>query len=98
MQPEGQSKRRSRRLITLIFAGRNRIIVIRRELPRTKGAGLVQDLPHRMVEDSPSCTPSTATHAASCDPLTFSKLFLGRLPQGFFLLRFHLYANSPDKS
>ena len=32
-------RRSSRRLITLIFAGRNRIIVIRRELPRTNGAG-----------------------------------------------------------
>jgi hypothetical protein len=32
-------RRLSRRLITLIFAGRNRIIVIRRELPRTKDAG-----------------------------------------------------------
>jgi hypothetical protein len=30
-----------RRLITLISAGRNRTIVIRRELPRTKGAGWV---------------------------------------------------------
>lgn len=29
----------SRRLITLIFAGRNRRVVIRRELPRTSGAG-----------------------------------------------------------
>jgi len=28
-----------RRLITLISAGRNRTIVIRRELPRTKDAG-----------------------------------------------------------
>src|ERR1700730_4632897 len=30
---------RSRRLITLIFAGRHRIVMIRRELPRTKSAG-----------------------------------------------------------
>jgi hypothetical protein len=38
----GQSAQRSgqllRRLISLIFAGRNRIIVIRRELPRTSSA------------------------------------------------------------
>src|ERR1700687_4236552 len=32
----------SRRLITLIFAGRSRIIVIRRELPRTRRAGSVR--------------------------------------------------------
>src|ERR1051326_5766299 len=30
-----------RRLITLIFAGRNRIVMIRRELPRTEDAGWV---------------------------------------------------------
>jgi len=34
-----QSRRLSRRLITLMFAGRNRMVVIRRELPRTSGAG-----------------------------------------------------------
>jgi hypothetical protein len=37
-----RSRRLLRRLITLIFAGRNRIIVIRRELPRTSGAGSVR--------------------------------------------------------
>jgi hypothetical protein len=31
-----------RRLITLISAGRNRIVMIRRELPRTEGAGWVR--------------------------------------------------------
>jgi len=31
----------ARRLITLIFAGRNRRDMIRRELPRTRGAGWV---------------------------------------------------------
>src|SRR5205814_4215686 len=54
---KSRSRRLSRRLITLIFAGRNRIIVIRRELPRTKGAGLVRDLPHRIIEDSPFRVP-----------------------------------------
>ena len=37
-QRELRSRRLLRRLITLIFAGRNRIIVIRRELPRTSSA------------------------------------------------------------
>ena len=32
----------TRRLITLIFAGRNRMVMIRRELPRTKRAGWVR--------------------------------------------------------
>ena len=41
-QRESRSRRLLRRLITLIFAGRNRIIVIRRELPRTNGAGSVR--------------------------------------------------------
>src|SRR5215471_34669 len=35
-----------RRLITLISAGRNRIVMIRRELPRTEGAGWVGE-PYR---------------------------------------------------
>jgi len=43
-----------RRLITQIFAGRCRIIVIRRELPQTICAGWSIDLPHNAVEDSPS--------------------------------------------
>jgi hypothetical protein len=34
-QHKSRSRRLLRRLITLLFAGRNRIIVIRRELPRT---------------------------------------------------------------
>src|SRR5215469_16218916 len=40
-QRKSRSRRLLRRLITLIFAGRNRIIVIRRELPRTRCAGSV---------------------------------------------------------
>jgi len=43
-----------RRWITLIFADRNRIIMIRRELPLTVSASPV-DLSHRASEDSPSC-------------------------------------------
>ena len=35
------AKKLARRLITLIFAGRNRMDMIRRELPRTKCAGWV---------------------------------------------------------
>ena len=38
----------ARRLITLIFAGRNRMDMIRRELPRTSGAGWVRR-PYRIV-------------------------------------------------
>ena len=37
----------TRRLITLIFAGRNRMVMIRRELPRTERAGWVRK-PYRI--------------------------------------------------
>jgi hypothetical protein len=59
-----QDKRQMRRLITLISAGRNRTIVIRRELPRTRDAGWV-GRPYR-IEDwrillSVSPCPITST-------------------------------------
>src|SRR5574340_875723 len=41
-QSRQQMEASSRRLITLVSAGRDRIIVIRRELPRTENAGCVQ--------------------------------------------------------
>ena len=55
----------ARRLITLIFAGRNRMDMIRRELPRTKGAGWVRR-PYciGLVEGSPFRGPSTVIGAA----------------------------------
>ena len=55
----------TRRLITLIFAGRNRMVMIRRELPRTKGAGWVLR-PCRIErkEGSPFRGPSAATGSA----------------------------------
>jgi hypothetical protein len=40
-QHRWRSRRSARRLINLIFAGRNRMLIIRRELPRTRIAGLV---------------------------------------------------------
>ena len=36
------AQKHTRRLITLIFAGRNRMVMIRRELPRTRRAGWVR--------------------------------------------------------
>ncbi len=55
----------SRRLITLICAGRNRSDMIRRELPRTKGAGWVRK-PYRIVfvEGSPFREPSAVIDTA----------------------------------
>src|SRR5579871_2996524 len=42
MQCRLRGERQVRRLITLISAGRNRTVMIRRELPRTRDAGWVQ--------------------------------------------------------
>ena len=55
----------ARRLITLIFAGRNRMDMIRRELPRTRRAGWGWS-PFRIEhgEDSPFRGPSTVIGAA----------------------------------
>src|SRR5436309_4071342 len=60
-----QSRRRSRRLyrrlITLIFADRAArpavMVVIRRELPRTRVASPAMGLSHRRLEDPPSRVP-----------------------------------------
>ena len=64
----------SRRLITLIFAGRSRIIVIRRELPRTRDAGSVG---RRTARGSSkillSVCLSTATYAASFEFFSFRR-------------------------
>ena len=55
----------TRRLITLIFAGRNRMVMIRRELPRTEYAGWVLE-PFRTEDEegSPFRGPCAAIGAA----------------------------------
>ena len=55
----------TRRLITLIFAGRNRMVMIRRELPRTSRAGWVRK-PFRIEaeEGSPFRGPCAVIGAA----------------------------------
>jgi hypothetical protein len=55
----------TRRLITLIFAGRNRMVMIRRELPRTEYAGWVLE-PYRTErkEDSPFRGPCAVIGSA----------------------------------
>ncbi len=67
-----------RRLITLISAGRNRTIVIRRELPRTKDASWGAR-PYRIKRRRVLLTvsPSAATGAAA---KTCKSLFSGSLP------------------
>src|SRR2546428_2887873 len=59
-QSRRRSKRPHRRLITLIFADRAELavmVVIRRELTRTRVAGLARGLSHRSAEDPPSRVP-----------------------------------------
>jgi hypothetical protein len=65
----------ARRLITLIFAGRNRMAMIRRELPRTEVAGWVRR-PYRKVlaEGSPFRGPSAVIGAAVQRDFTGFKL------------------------
>jgi hypothetical protein len=61
----------ARRLITLICAGRNRMAMIRRELPRTSRAGWVRR-PCRIVfvEGSPFRGPSAVIGSAVQQNLT----------------------------
>src|SRR5262252_6472521 len=58
----------TRRLITLIFAGRNRMVMFRRELPRTEHAGWVRK-PFRTEdkEDSPFRGPRAVIGSAVQD-------------------------------
>src|SRR5579862_287495 len=67
-----------RRLITLISAGRNRIVMIRRELPRTEVAGWVGTpyrTKRRRILLSVRPRPATSTNALQCEA---SKAKLGR--------------------
>jgi hypothetical protein len=83
----------ARRLITLIFAGRNRMDMIRRELPRTERAGWGRS-PFRIEreEDSPFREPSTVIGAAVQPNIT---LFSGGFRQLLPLLGFQ--GNGPNE-
>src|SRR5260370_32756698 len=56
-QHRWRSRRSSRRLITLVFAGRNRMHIIRRELPLTEFADLVS--PSLVLNLEARCTKDT---------------------------------------
>ncbi len=81
----GGSEERVRRLITLISAGRNRIIVIRRELPRTEDASWAGPYRTKDRRILLAVSSSTATGAASktCKTSSFSGSFPLRLRFGF---------------
>src|ERR1043165_3538306 len=66
-----------RRLITLISAGRNRIVMIRRELPRTEDAGWVGK-PYRTKLRR--ILLSVASRSVTCAAGASLKPFLGRRP------------------
>ena len=89
----GGREEQMRRLITLISAGRNRTIVIRRELPRTKGASSgtrPYRIKRRRVLLAVSPSPGTGAAVETCN-----RLFSG----GFRLrLRFGFDGNSPGKA
>ncbi len=84
----------ARRLITLIFAGRNRMDMIRRELPRTKRAGWGRN-PYRIErkEGSPFRGPCAIIGSAV---LKTSHSFLRRGCE--LLLLFRVHRNRPDES
>ena len=82
-----------RRLITLISAGRNRTIVIRRELPRTRSASSgtrPYRIKHRRVLLAVSPSPATGAAVRTC-----KSLFSGSLP---LRLRFGCEGNGPRKA
>jgi hypothetical protein len=82
----------ARRLITLIFAGRNRMDMIRRELPRTRCAGGVRK-PFRIEteEGSPFRGPCAVIGAAVQRNFTLSS----RLDE--FALGFGVDRDRPDE-
>src|SRR5690242_12357606 len=86
----------ARRLITLIFAGRNRMDMIRRELPRTRRAGWGRS-PFRIEsdEDSPFRGPCTIIGAAVQIKLI---RFKTRLCCFLLVLLFYPGCDRPDKS
>jgi hypothetical protein len=74
------AQEQTRRLITLIFAGRNRMVMIRRELPRTEYAGWVRK-PFRTEreEGSPFRGPCAVIGAAVRLVKSFSQATLASL-------------------
>jgi len=83
----------ARRLITLIYAGRNRRDMIRRELPRTNGAGLVRK-PFRidLTEGSPFRGPSAVIGAAVQQDFTMLRCLCQ------FELCFGMYGDGPQET
>ncbi len=87
------AQKHTRRLITLIFAGRNRMDMIRRELPRTFWRGL-----GRMTVPQGNCEGSPFRGALRCHrrccPEKHHNLYSVRLT----MLRFGMHGDGPDET
>ncbi len=83
----------ARRLITLIYAGRNRMDMIRRELPRTDNAGWIRrSFRTILVEGSPFRMPSAVIGTAVVGSFKTSSCLCE------FELRFGMYRNGPHET
>jgi hypothetical protein len=91
-------QREWRRLITLIFAGRNRMLMIRRELPRTKNAGWASRA-CRIKRSRVLLIGNTSASISTAFLIGEESRFIRRvtLRSDSSLFRFHLNANGPDK-
>src|SRR5207302_6686828 len=101
-----RNRRRSRwphrRLITLIFAGRAELavmVVIRRELPRTRVAGPARGLSRRSAEDPPSRVPPDRRPLCSSSVIVVVLAVRAALGGGRTACRVVLdvHADGPDK-
>jgi hypothetical protein len=85
----------TRRLITLIFAGQNRMVMIRRELPRTKSAGWVRK-PYRIeAEEGGSPSRGLCTAIGSAVRTHFESRLCRRKD---LLLLFDRHSDGPDET
>src|SRR5262244_1723413 len=98
-QREWRPRQSTRRLITLIFAGRNRMLMIRRELPRTKSACWARRA-GRIERSRVLLIENASTAAGTAFPTRGKSVFMGRVGLGSdcLLFRFDFDADGPDKT
>ena len=89
------AQEQTRRLITLIFAGRSRMVMIRRELPRTKYAGWVRK-PFRIEREEGSPFRGPLRCHRRCCPVGQKRLLSGGFCE--LVLRFRFDRNGPDET
>src|SRR5215467_5068333 len=98
-QREWRPRQSTRRLITLIFAGRNRMLMIRRELPRTKSACWARRA-GRIERSRVLLIENASAAAGTAFPTRGKTVFMGGvgLRSDSLLLRFDFDADGPDKT